>query len=53
MSSSIVNVAPSNTVYEADVRLQDQAGNRTEYPVNYRVIDTQRRQEVSEEPGLF
>ena len=38
---SIVNVAPSNTVYEADVRLQDQAGNRTEYPVNYRVIDTQ------------
>ncbi|WP_181055320.1 Ig-like domain repeat protein [Enterococcus mundtii] len=38
---SIVNVAPSDTVYEADVRLQDQAGNRTEYPVNYRVVDTQ------------
>ncbi|WP_206853766.1 Ig-like domain repeat protein [Candidatus Enterococcus mangumiae] len=38
---SIVNVAPSDTVYDANVRLQDTRGNRTEYPVNYRVIDTQ------------
>ena len=38
---SIVNVAPSTTVYDANVRLQDARGNQTEYPVNYRVIDTQ------------
>lgn len=38
---SIVNVAPSMTVYDAKVRLQDIRGNQTEYPVNYRVIDTQ------------
>ena len=38
---SIVNVAPSTTVYDAKVRLQDQANNKTEYPVNYRVVDTQ------------
>lgn len=38
---SVVNVAPSMTVYDAKVRLQDIRGNQTEYPVNYRVIDTQ------------
>ncbi|WP_206853954.1 Ig-like domain repeat protein [Candidatus Enterococcus mangumiae] len=38
---SIVNVAPSTTVYDAKVRLQDARGNKTEYPVNYRVIDTE------------
>ncbi len=38
---SIVNVAPSTTVYDAKVRLQDQANNKTEYSVNYRVVDTQ------------
>ncbi|WP_066026618.1 hypothetical protein, partial [Enterococcus mundtii] len=38
---SIVNVAPSTTVYDAKVRLQDQANNQTEYSVNYRVVDTQ------------
>lgn len=38
---SIVNVAPSETVYDAHIRLQDKVGNQTEYPVNYRVIDTQ------------
>ena len=38
---SIVNVAPSTTVYDANVRLQDIRGNQTEYPVKYRVIDTQ------------
>ncbi|WP_228065629.1 hypothetical protein [Enterococcus mundtii] len=38
---SIVNVAPSTTVYDAKVRLQDQANNKTEYPVNYRIVDTQ------------
>ncbi len=38
---SIVNVAPSPTIYDANVRLQDIRGNYTEYAVNYRVIDTQ------------
>lgn len=38
---SIVNVAPSTTIYDANVRLQDIRGNQTEYPVNYRVVDTQ------------
>ncbi|MGM0172413.1 hypothetical protein IGJ39_002525 [Enterococcus sp. AZ140] len=38
---SIVNVAPSTTLYDAKVRLQDQANNQTEYSVNYRVVDTQ------------
>lgn len=38
---SIVNVAPSTTIYDAKVRLQDQANNQTEYSVNYRVVDTQ------------
>ena len=38
---SIVNVAPSTTIYDAKVRLQDQSNNQTEYSVNYRVVDTQ------------
>ncbi|MFP1649125.1 hypothetical protein [Enterococcus mundtii] len=38
---SIVNVAPSTAIYDANVRLQDIRGNYTEYPVNYRVVDTQ------------
>ncbi len=38
---SVVNVAPSTTIYDANVRLQDIRGNQTEYPVNYRVVDTQ------------
>ncbi|MBO1298693.1 MULTISPECIES: hypothetical protein [unclassified Enterococcus] len=38
---SIVNVAPSVTVYDAHLRLQDKVGNQTDYPVRYLVIDTE------------